>query len=112
MQNPIGKPLRDLDVGPLLTDVGASGEPPAIWSDRAPHGICVGFDPGSREIHEDRVALATAHWLEPDLFEGPVRASVRATTIVARHRYVVRRMSRPLTRRPDRSWRDSWGRTS
>jgi FkbM family methyltransferase len=50
----IGKLLRDLDVRPVLIDVGASGEPPAIWSEIAPQSIYVGFDPDLREIHEDR----------------------------------------------------------
>jgi len=56
MQNRISKLLRDLDLKPVLMDVGASGAPPPIWSELAPHSTYVGFDPDSREIHEDRVA--------------------------------------------------------
>lgn len=54
MQNHIGKLLRDLDIRPVLMDIGASGEPPAIWNDIAPQSIYIGFDPDLREIHEDR----------------------------------------------------------
>jgi FkbM family methyltransferase len=48
--------LRDLDLKPVLMDVGASGAPPPIWADIAPHSIYIGFDPDLREIHEDKVA--------------------------------------------------------
>jgi FkbM family methyltransferase len=56
MQNHIGKLLRDLDIRPVLIDVGASGQPPPIWSDIAPQSTYIGFDPDLREIHEDRTS--------------------------------------------------------
>jgi hypothetical protein len=37
---------------PVLVQVGASGEPPAIWADIAPESVYVGFDPDLREIRE------------------------------------------------------------
>ena len=54
--NQIRKLLRDLDIRPVLIDVGASGQPPPIWSDIAPQSIYIGFDPDLREIHEDRMS--------------------------------------------------------
>jgi FkbM family methyltransferase len=56
MQNHIGKLLRDLDIRPVLIDVGASGQPPPIWSAIAPQSTYIGFDPDLREIHEDRAS--------------------------------------------------------
>jgi FkbM family methyltransferase len=48
--------LRELDLRPVLMDIGASGQPPEIWQDMAPASIYIGFDPDRREIHEDRAS--------------------------------------------------------
>jgi FkbM family methyltransferase len=50
----LGKLLDDLGIRPVLMDVGASGGPPAIWTDIAPYSTYIGFDPDLREIHEDK----------------------------------------------------------
>lgn len=44
--------LTQLGVHPVLVDVGASGEPPAIWDEIAAQSIYVGFDPDRRELHD------------------------------------------------------------
>jgi FkbM family methyltransferase len=54
MQHRFEKLLRDLKIRPVLIDIGASGQPPPIWSGIAPESIYIGFDPDLREIHEDR----------------------------------------------------------
>jgi len=41
------------DIHPVLIDVGASGAPPYIWKKIARRSIYVGFDPDSREMHEN-----------------------------------------------------------
>jgi hypothetical protein len=52
MNTVIDQLLTDLDIHPVLIDIGASGAPPAIWESIAPHSIYVGFDPDLREMHE------------------------------------------------------------
>jgi FkbM family methyltransferase len=52
----LGDLLRDLDIQPVLMDVGASGAPPPIWAGISSQSFYVGFDPDLREIHEDKVA--------------------------------------------------------
>lgn len=52
MNTVIDQLLADLDIHPVLIDIGASGAPPAIWGSIAPHSIYVGFDPDLREMHE------------------------------------------------------------
>ena len=47
--------LRELDLRPVLVDVGASGAPPAIWRAIAPESAYVGFDPDARELRRDAV---------------------------------------------------------
>jgi len=37
--------LQQLEVQPVLVDVGAAGAPPGIWEEIAPRSIYVGFDP-------------------------------------------------------------------
>ncbi|MBL8799141.1 MAG: hypothetical protein JNM56_34970 [Planctomycetia bacterium] len=37
--------LRQLEVHPVLVDVGAAGSPPAVWEPIAPRSVYVGFDP-------------------------------------------------------------------
>ena len=54
MRKEICNLLGDLDIRPVLMDVGASGEPLPIWNEIAPQSIYIGFDPDLREIHEDR----------------------------------------------------------
>ena len=43
--------LAQLQLRPVLMDIGASGAPPAIWEAIARHSIFVGFDPDQRELH-------------------------------------------------------------
>ncbi|MBI2061481.1 MAG: FkbM family methyltransferase [Nitrospirae bacterium] len=45
-------PLARLGTPPVLVDVGASGDPPAIWERIAPQSIYIGFDPDLREMRE------------------------------------------------------------
>jgi FkbM family methyltransferase len=52
----LGDLLRDLEIKPVLMDVGASGEPPPIWAGISSQSLYIGFDPDLREIHEDKVA--------------------------------------------------------
>src|SRR5262245_52449503 len=52
----LGGLLCDLEVNPVLLDVGASGAPPPIWAGIAAQSFYIGFDPDLREIHEDKVA--------------------------------------------------------
>jgi FkbM family methyltransferase len=52
----LGDLLRDLEIEPVLMDVGASGGPPPIWAGISSQSLYIGFDPDLREIHEDRVA--------------------------------------------------------
>ena len=56
MRNNIDALLADFGITPVLVDIGASGEPPPIWSAIASHSTYVGFDPDLREIHEDRLS--------------------------------------------------------
>lgn len=44
--------LTELDLHPVLVDVGASGSPPTLWNKISPHSIYVGFDPDLRETSE------------------------------------------------------------
>lgn len=44
--------LAQLEIHPVLVDVGASDAPPLLWDLIAPQSIYVGFDPDKREIHE------------------------------------------------------------
>jgi len=44
--------VRDIVPGPVLVDIGASGDPPKIWSRIAPQSVFVGFDPDLREMRE------------------------------------------------------------
>ena len=52
MSNTTNHLLSELDIHPILIDVGASDAPPKIWEEIAQHSIYVGFDPDLREIHE------------------------------------------------------------
>src|SRR5215831_19351761 len=42
--------LRQLDIHPILVDVGASAGPPAIWQPLAGRSTYVGFDPDRRDF--------------------------------------------------------------
>jgi FkbM family methyltransferase len=42
--------LKELDIVPVLVDVGASGDGPEIWREIAPASVYIGFDPDLREI--------------------------------------------------------------
>jgi hypothetical protein len=52
MNDVISNLLSELDIHPVLMDVGASGTPPEIWDSIAKHSIYVGFDPDLRDIQE------------------------------------------------------------
>jgi len=52
MENPIHELLCELDIHPVLVDIGAAGPPPEIWDGIAPQSIYVGFDPDLRQIEE------------------------------------------------------------
>ena len=52
MSDVISNLLSELDIHPVLIDVGASGTTPAIWDSIAKHSIYVGFDPDLRDIQE------------------------------------------------------------
>ena len=51
--NRIRRMLRELDLRPVLVDVGASAAPPVIWRAIAPESTYVGFDPDARELRRD-----------------------------------------------------------
>src|SRR5215831_12021943 len=42
--------LRQLDIHPILVDVGASAGPPNIWQPLASRSTYVGFDPDRRDL--------------------------------------------------------------
>lgn len=42
--------LSELDVHPVLVEVGASGQPFALWDEIAQHAVYVGFDPQSMNM--------------------------------------------------------------
>jgi methyltransferase FkbM-like protein len=44
--------MAELDLHPVLLDIGASGKPPEIWDEIARHSTYVGFDPDLREMRE------------------------------------------------------------
>lgn len=50
--NPIQILLSDLELSPILFDIGSSAGPPKIWNEIASDSIYVGFDPDLREIRE------------------------------------------------------------
>ena len=52
MSDVINNLLSNLDIHPVLIDVGASGTTPEIWDSIAQNSIYVGFDPDLREIQE------------------------------------------------------------
>ncbi len=52
MNDVISNLLSELDIHPVLIDVGASGTTPEIWNSIAKHSIYVGFDPDLRDIQE------------------------------------------------------------
>lgn len=52
MSDVISNLLSELDIHPVLIDVGASGKTPEIWDSIAKHSIYVGFDPDLRDIQE------------------------------------------------------------
>lgn len=52
MSDVINNLLLELDIHPVLIDVGASGTTPEIWNSIAQRSIYVGFDPDLREIQE------------------------------------------------------------
>jgi FkbM family methyltransferase len=49
----ISRVLDELNLHPVLVDVGASGGPPSIWDPLAPTATYVGFDPDSRDRPTD-----------------------------------------------------------
>lgn len=52
MNNITNHLLSELDLHPVLIDIGASCAPPKIWEEIAQHSIYVGFDPDLRDLHE------------------------------------------------------------
>ena len=52
MTNAVNNLLAQLEIRPVLLDIGASGDPPEIWDAIAPRSVYVGFDPDLREMRE------------------------------------------------------------
>lgn len=52
MGGPLLDLLADLEIFPVLVDIGASGSPPTIWRPISRRSIYVGFDPDLREVRE------------------------------------------------------------
>jgi hypothetical protein len=52
MNKIIDKLLSQTNIHPILIDIGASGQPPAIWKSIAKSSIYIGFDPDLREMYE------------------------------------------------------------
>ncbi len=50
MSNSINHLLSELQIHPVLLDIGASGGTPKMWEGIARHSIYIGFDPDLREI--------------------------------------------------------------
>lgn len=51
MNDAIDFVLSELDIHPVLIDIGASGSPPSIWNEIAARSIRLGFDPDKREVN-------------------------------------------------------------
>jgi hypothetical protein len=49
--------LAQLEIRPMLLDIGASGDPPGIWEGIARQSVYVGFDPDLREMREQSDGL-------------------------------------------------------
>lgn len=52
MSTIVDRVLTALDLHPVLVDVGASGEPPRIWTPLIRQSVYVGFDPDLRETFQ------------------------------------------------------------
>lgn len=50
--NPILQTLSEMEIKPVLLDVGATGGAPALWDRIAAHSTYVGFDPDEREMRD------------------------------------------------------------
>jgi hypothetical protein len=48
----IARLLTELDLHPVLVDVGASGAPPSLWKPISSRSVYVGFDPDLRQMQE------------------------------------------------------------
>jgi hypothetical protein len=81
MANVIDTLFTECGVHPVLMEVGATGEPPAIWSDLAPHSTYVGVGPNSKSFREGCVDIfKTAHLVEKiATVTGVERISVNIT---------------------------------
>ena len=53
MNERIDAMMRDMDIHPVLLDIGASSAPPGIWDKIAGHSVYVGFDPDRRSSEGD-----------------------------------------------------------
>ncbi|PAX53381.1 FkbM family methyltransferase [Brunnivagina elsteri] len=51
------KLFTELNIYPVLIDIGSSAETPEIWNSIAHHSIYIGFDPDLREIYEPQEGL-------------------------------------------------------
>jgi hypothetical protein len=100
VNNAINHLLNQLEIRPVLLDIGASGDPPRIWDAIAPRSVYLGFDPDLREMRElnngrfhktiitnEAVVAGDANeatfYLFADLFAVERQATVRATTLNA-----------------------------
>jgi hypothetical protein len=52
---------KELNITPVLVDVGASGQPPEIWNDLAENSISIGFDPNLRHLYSPSGIIASLH---------------------------------------------------
>jgi len=52
MNKTIDKLLSQINIHPILLDIGASGQPPDIWKSITRSSIYIGFDPDLREMYE------------------------------------------------------------
>lgn len=71
------KLLQQLELQPVLVDVGAAGTPPAVWEPIAPRSVYVGFDPEP----EGNEAAALGRYAKTILVNRAVSPVPDATTL-------------------------------
>jgi FkbM family methyltransferase len=93
--------LEQLQIRPVLVDVGASDLPPQIWDRIAPQSIYVAFDPDQRDTHE----LSGGRFQRSILVNEAITADERAAGVPF---YLTRAPHCSSTLRPDTAALESY----
>jgi len=93
MSSAIDKLFSDLELHPVLMDVGATGEIPALWTELAPHSTYVGVGPSSesgnyfRQTHSiekivtpDHAEIVFLHLMRNPIYSSLLEAHPQAIT--------------------------------